>query len=50
VYDGRDDLKIAGRVDLLFLDGEGYPHIVDYKTSPKDFESYNSAKKLGCTY
>lgn len=49
-FDGRTDLKISGRVDLLFLDGEGYPHIVDYKTSPKQFEDYNSAKKLGFTY
>ena len=49
-YEGRDDLKLVGRVDLLFLDSKGYPHIVDYKTSPKTFDDYNSAKKLGFTY
>lgn len=49
-YDGRDDLKLLGRVDLLVIDKDGIPHIIDYKTSPKNYEDYNSAKKLNFTY
>lgn len=50
VFQGRDDLQLTGRVDLLFLDKNGFPHIVDYKASPKQYEKYNSAKRLGFTY
>ena len=49
-YDGRDDLKLLGRVDLLVIDKEGTPHIIDYKTSPKYYEDYSSPKKLNFTY
>lgn len=49
-FEGKDGMTIVGRVDLLFLDEKGYPHVVDYKTSPKTYEDYNSAKKLGFTY
>lgn len=49
-YEGRTDLKVIGRVDLIAVDSKGNPHIIDYKTSPKDYESYSGAKKLGFTY
>lgn len=49
-YQGRTDLKLLGRVDLLVLDKYGTPHIIDYKTSPKQYEDYNSAKILNFTY
>lgn len=49
-YQGRDDLKLLGRVDLLVIDKYGTPHIIDYKTSPKQYENYNSAKVLNFTY
>ena len=49
-YEGRTDLKLLGRVDLLVIDKNGIPHVVDYKTSPKQYENYNSAKTLNFTY
>ena len=49
-YKGRNDLKILGRVDLLVVDKNGVPHIIDYKTSPKLYEDYSFAKELGFTY
>lgn len=49
-YEGRDDLKVLGRLDLLVIDENGIPHIFDYKTSPKSYIDYASAKKLTFTY
>lgn len=49
-YEGRTDLKLLGRVDLLVVDSNGIPHIVDYKTSPKQYENYSTAKTLNFTY
>lgn len=49
-YEGRNDLELLGRVDLLILDENGIPHIIDYKTSPKPIEKYSSAKQLNFTY
>ena len=49
-YEGRDDLKVLGRLDLLVIDENGVPHIFDYKTSPKNYIDYASAKKLTFTY
>lgn len=49
-YEGRDDLKLLGRIDLMVIDKNGVPHIIDYKTSPKPYEKYSSAKVLGFTY
>lgn len=49
-YEGRTDLSITGRVDLIVLDPTGVPHIIDYKTSPKPYDEYSGAKKLGFTY
>ena len=49
-YEGRTDLSLVGRVDLLVIDKHGNPHIIDYKASPKSYSDYNLAKKLGFTY
>ena len=49
-YDGRTDLELLGRVDLMVLDKYGTPHIIDYKTSPKPYEQYSTAKTLNFTY
>ena len=45
---GVNDL--LGRIDLIVLDSKGNAHVVDYKTSPKPYSDYNSAKKLAYTY
>lgn len=42
--------QLLGRIDLLVIDSKGNTHVVDYKTSPKPYTQYNSAKKLGYTY
>ena len=42
--------KLAGSIDLAIVGSDGRIHIVDYKTSPKDFIHYSSAKKLAFTY
>jgi hypothetical protein len=39
--DGR---SILGRIDLVVVDENGIPHIVDFKTSPKAYNKFNSAK------
>lgn len=39
-----------GIIDLLILDKNGVPHILDYKTSPKGYKDYASAKKLAFMY
>jgi ATP-dependent exoDNAse (exonuclease V) beta subunit len=49
-YEGRDDLSILGRIDLLVVGSDGTPHIIDFKTSPKHYEDYSTAKALGFTY
>ena len=49
-YEGRDDLNVLGRLDLLVIDEKGVPHIMDYKTSPKSYDNFNSAKRLTFTY
>lgn len=49
-FEGQVGMSLVGRIDLLVLDSKGVPHIVDYKTSPKSYDQYNSAKKLGFTY
>jgi ATP-dependent exoDNAse (exonuclease V) beta subunit len=42
--------QLLGRIDLIVIDSKGNTHIIDYKTSPKPYVQYNSAKKLGYTY
>ena len=46
----KDINTLIGRIDLLVIDSKGDAHIIDYKTSPKPYVKYNSAKKLGYTY
>ena len=47
---GQHMTKILGRSDLIIIDKSGYPHIIDYKTSPKPYDQYSSSKQLGFTY
>lgn len=37
--------QLLGSIDLLVTDSKGNTHIFDYKTSPKAYNDYNSAKK-----
>ena len=37
--------NLVGNFDLLVLDSNDNIHIIDYKTSPKNYTDYNSAKK-----
>ncbi len=46
-YNGCHTLH--GIIDLLVVDENGYVHIVDYKTSPKSYDQYASAKKRAFT-
>lgn len=41
---------LIGRIDMVVIDKDGNAHIVDYKTSPKPYNQYNDAKKLGYSY
>ena len=38
------DSNLLGNLDVVVIDKEGGVHVVDYKTSPKDYNNYNSAK------
>lgn len=49
-YEGRTDLSILGRIDLLVIDANGVPHVIDYKASPKPYENYNRAKTQTFSY
>lgn len=40
----EDGRSILGRIDLVVIDTEGIPHIIDFKTSPKPYNKYNKAK------
>ena len=46
----KDTDLLLGRIDLLVIDSKGNAHVIDYKTSPKPYTHYNSAKKLSYTY
>lgn len=39
------DTKLIGVIDLLVIDPNGTPHIVDYKVSPADFQKQSSKEK-----
>ena len=41
---------LIGNIDIAVIDSKGVTHIFDYKTSPKQFVDYSSAKKLAFTY
>lgn len=42
--------EIIGIIDLLVVDSQGRTHIFDYKTSPKSYGEYSTAKERGFTY
>lgn len=42
--------EIIGIIDLLVVDKQGRIHIFDYKTSPKEYRDYSTAKERGFTY
>lgn len=41
---------ILGSIDLLVVDKNGVPHIIDYKTSIHPYEKFDNTKKLAYTY
>lgn len=43
-------VKLMGIIDLLIIDKQGRPHILDYKTSIHDYVNYSAAKKLAYSY
>lgn len=49
---GKDEecQEIIGIIDLLVVDEKGRTHIYDYKTSPKEYGQYSTAKERGFTY
>mgnify|MGYP002621579502 CR=1 FL=1 len=42
--------QIFGIIDLAVIDDNGQIHYYDYKTSPKEFGEFSSAKKQGFRY
>jgi len=40
----EDGRSILGRIDLVVIDEQGTPHIIDFKTSPKPYHKFNTAK------
>lgn len=42
--------KLMGIIDLLIIDSEGKPHILDYKTSIHDYSDFGIAKRTAYTY
>lgn len=46
----KEGVRVLGRIDLLVITPKGEVNIIDYKCSPKDYNNYNSAKKLTFDY
>jgi ATP-dependent exoDNAse (exonuclease V) beta subunit len=42
--------RIYGIVDLLVLDKNGIPHLIDFKTSTKPYNKFHETKKQAYTY
>lgn len=42
--------KLVGNIDIAVVDSKGTTHIFDYKTSPKQYIQYSSAKRLAFKY
>lgn len=42
--------KLLGRMDLIAIDKDGNAHIIDFKTSPRRYNDFNSAKKSAYNY
>ncbi len=47
---GENTNNILGIIDLAVIDEKGQVHYYDYKTSPKEFSKFNSAKKQAFQY
>lgn len=45
-----NDKKLFGKIDLLIVDGNGRYHIIDYKTSTKQYSDYDLTKKEAYHY
>lgn len=43
-HPGTGNINLVGNLDLIVLDSKGNTHIIDYKTSPKPYSRFNSAK------
>lgn len=52
VINPKDNKKetILGIVDLIIIDSNGVSHILDYKTSIKDYSKFGVAKKMAYNY
>ena len=48
--DSEKTTKLIGIVDLVILDSKGRVHILDYKTSIKDYIDFDSTKQLAYQY
>lgn len=48
--EGGKDTKLYGIIDLLVVDEQGNTHIIDYKTSVKEFSKFDSAKQAAYRY
>lgn len=44
------ETQLVGSIDLTVVDSKGVAHIFDFKTSPKSYAHYSSAKKLTFNY
>ena len=42
--------RIYGIIDLLIIDENGIPHLIDYKTSTKTFDDFHQTKKTAFNY
>jgi ATP-dependent exoDNAse (exonuclease V) beta subunit len=42
--------RIYGIIDLLVIDENGVPHLLDFKTSTKSYNDFHDTKKLAYTY
>lgn len=46
----KQDINLFGKIDLLVVDKNCNFHIIDYKTSIKDYTDFGDPKRLGYTY
>lgn len=46
----KEKKRLSGSIDLMVVDKNGTPHIIDWKTSPKPYNGYNDVKKRTYRY